>query len=296
MGADSLPGSLIGYSFPAGRGAKAQSGESLGEFDLAKSAPKKAAPRKQRPVAADADAANPDEGAGGPFPIVGIGMSAGGLEIATEFLGAMPPDSGMGFVIVQHLDPTRHSLLAELLGKQTKMPVIEIEDGMKVEPDHVYVIVPAHTLTIEDGILRLSEPLEPRGQRHPIDRFFTALAEDQKTKAIAVVLTGAGSNGTAGIQDIKQAGGMCIAQDPQTAKFDSMPSHAIASGAVDYVLAPAAMPDALIRYASHSYVDGGIDDDAPEEIAKEAGSNLGDVVTLIRARTGHDFRQYKSNT
>ena len=236
---------------------------------------------------------NPDEGEGGPFPIVGIGASAGGLEVATEFLNAMPPDSGMGFVIVQHLEPTRKSLLAELLGRQTSMPVVAIADGMKVEPNHVYVIIPAQTLLIEDGVLRLSEPAEPRGQRHPIDRFFTALATDQKTKAIAILLSGAGSNGTAGIQDIKLAGGMCIAQDPETAKFDSMPSHAIASGAVDYVLAPADMPDALIHYARHPYVDGS---EAPEGVAEESESHFGDVVTLIRARTGHDFRHYKSNT
>lgn len=244
-------------------------------------------------MAADASAVNPDEGAGGPFPIVGIGMSAGGLEIATQFLNAMPPDSGMGFVLVQHLEPSRRSMLAELLGKHTEMPVVVVEDGMKVEPDHVYVIVPAQTLLIEDGVLRLSEPAEPRGQRHPIDRFFTALAEDQKTKAIAIVLTGAGSNGTAGIQDIKLAGGMVIAQDPETAKFDSMPSHAIASGAVDYILAPAKMPEALIRYTRHPYVEG---EDAPEAIAGKSKANFGEVLALVRARTGHDFRQYKRNT
>jgi two-component system CheB/CheR fusion protein len=254
---------------------------------------KKTAPRRQRPAAADPGSANPAEGAGGAFPIVGIGMSAGGLEVATEFLNAMPPDSGMGFVIVQHLEPTRKSLLAELLDKQTRMPVREIEDGMRVEPDHVYVIVPAQTLLIENGILRLSEPAEPRGQRHPIDRFFTALAEDQKTKAIAILLSGAGSNGTAGIQDIKLSGGMCIAQEPETAKFDSMPRHAIDSGAVDYVLAPSKMPEALIRYARHPYIDG---DGAPEAIAKKAGSDFSEVLTLIRARGGHDFRQYKRST
>lgn len=220
-------------------------------------------------------------------------MSAGGLEVATEFLNAMPPDSGMGFVIVQHLEPTRKSLLAELLGKQTSMPVVEVADGMKVEPDHVYVIVPAQTLLIEDGVLRLSEPAEPRGQRHPIDRFFTALAEDQTTKSIAIVLSGAGSNGTAGIQDIKLSGGMCIAQDPETAKFDSMPRHAIDSGAVDYVLAPAAMPAAMVRYARSPYIDG---DDTPETIAEKSRSSFDDVLTLIRARAGHDFRQYKRST
>jgi len=247
------------------------------------------APSKSR---ADPRAANPDEGEGGPFPIVGIGMSAGGLEVATEFLKAMPPDSGMGFVIVQHLEPTRKSLLAELLGKHTQMPVIEVGDGMVVQANHVYVIVPAQTLLIDDGILRLSEPAEPRGRRHPIDHFFTALAKDRTTGAIAVVLSGAGSNGSAGIQDIKLSGGMCIAQAPETAKFDSMPRHAIASGAVDYVLAPADMPSVLMRYAHHPYIEG----NAAEAIANASKSTFGDVLTLIRARSGHDFRPYKRTT
>jgi two-component system, chemotaxis family, CheB/CheR fusion protein len=239
-------------------------------------------------VAADPGSANSTENDGFAFPIVAIGMSAGGLEVATEFLKAMPPNSGMGIVIVQHLEPTRKSLLAELLGKHTKMPVIEVEDGMAVQPDHVYVIIPAQTLLIEDGILRLREPAEPRGMRHPIDHFFTALAGDRKTGAIAVVLSGAGSNGSAGIQDIKLSGGMCIAQLPETAKFDSMPRHAIASGAVDYVLAPADMPTVLMRYTRHPYIEG----DATETIANASKSNFGDVLTLVRARSGHDFRQY----
>lgn len=250
------------------------------------------ASRKQRPAAADPRSANPDESDGGPFPIVALGMSAGGLEVATEFLKAMPPDSGMGFVIVQHLEPTRKSLLAELLGKHTTMPVIEVKDGMAVQANHVYVIVPAQTLLIEAGILRLSEPAEPRGLRHPIDNFFSSLAMDRKTGAIAVVLSGAGSNGSAGIQDIKLSGGMCIAQTPETAKFDSMPRHAIASGAVDYVLAPADMPAVLMRYAHHPYIEG----DATETIASASKSTFGDVLTLLRARSGYDFRQYKRTT
>ncbi|MGZ9102884.1 MAG: chemotaxis protein CheB, partial [Rhodoplanes sp.] len=248
--------------------------------------------QKQRPDAADPGSATPDEGDVGAFPIVGIGMSAGGLEVATEFLKAMPSDSGMGFVIVQHLEPTRRSLLAELLGRHTKMPVTEVEDGIEVQADHVYVIVPAQTLTIQDGILRLSEPAEPRGYRHPIDDFFTALAKDRGIRSIAVVLSGAGSNATAGIQDIKLAGGICIAQTPETAKFDSMPRHAIASGAVDYVLAPADMPAVLLRYAHHPYIEG----DAATVIASASKANFGDVLTLVRARSGHDFRQYKRAT
>ncbi|WP_413992002.1 CheR family methyltransferase [Labrys okinawensis] len=235
---------------------------------------------------------NPEESDGGLFPVVAIGMSAGGLEAATEFLKAMPPVSGMGFVIVQHLEPTRKSLLAELLAKHTDMPVIEVEDGMAVQADHVYVIVPAQTLLIEDGILRLSDPAEPRGRRHPIDHFFTALARDRKSGSIAIVLSGAGSNGSAGIQDIKLSGGMCMAQTPETARFDSMPRQAIASGAVDYVLTPADMPSVLMRYVHHPYIEGG----AVETISNASKSNFGDVLTLVRTRSGHDFRQYKRTT
>ena len=220
-------------------------------------------------------------------------MSAGGLEAATQFLNAMPPDSGAAFVIVQHLEPKRKSLLAELLARQTEMPVVDIEDGMRVEPNRVHVIIPAKTLLIADGVLKLVEPHEARAQRHPIDHFFTALAEERGAKAVAIVLTGAGSNGTAGLLDIKQGGGLGIAQDPQTAAFDSMPRHAIAAHAVDYVLPIARMPDALLAYFAHSYVK-----DAPEAIEPTKGgkASLDDVLSLIRTRSGHDFRQYKRNT
>lgn len=226
------------------------------------------------------------------LPIVGIGMSAGGLEVATAFLNATPSDSGMAFIIVQHLEPTRPSLIAELLGRETTMPVVQIEDGMKVEPNRVHVIVPAKTLTINEGVLHLRNPEEPRAQRHPIDRFFTSLANDQGEKAIAIVLSGAGSNGTAGIQDIRQSGGLCIAQDPSTARFDSMPRHAIESGAIDYVLAPDEMPEALRRYAESSYYDRS----RPDAIDGKSDSELDDVLGLLRARAGHDFRPYKKNT
>lgn len=236
------------------------------------------------------------EGVGGAFPIVGIGMSAGGLEVASAFLNAMPPDSGMGFVIVQHLDPTRESMLVELLSRETTMPVVHVEDGMKVEPNRVHVIIPAKTLLIHDGVLQLVEPDAPRGHRHPIDKFFSALAQDQKAKAIAIVLSGAGSNGSAGLADIKQAGGMCIAQDPATAKFDSMPRHAITSTFVDLVLAPEAMPEALLRYVSHSYVLAPRPEITGEESAQKSATGLDDVLALLQARAGHDFSQYKTNT
>lgn len=237
-----------------------------------------------------------EDGIGGAFPIVGIGMSAGGLEVASLFLKAMPSNSGMAFVFVQHLDPTRQSLLAELLARETQMPVIQILDGMRVEPNHVYVIVPAKTLLIEDGVLKLVAPDQPRGHRHPIDDFFSALAHDQKARAIAIVLSGAGSNGSAGVQYIKQAGGMSIAQDPGTARFDSMPRHAIASGAIDLVLAPEQMPAALLRYIEHSYVHNPRPELAEGSTKDGSGTSLLDVLTLLHGRAGHDFRQYKHNT
>lgn len=226
------------------------------------------------------------------FPIVGIGMSAGGLEVASSLLRGMPIDSGMAFVIVQHLDPTRESLLAELLSRQTKMPVIQVEDGMAVEPNCVYVIVPAKTLLIKDGIFHLVEPAERRGMRHPIDKFFTSLALDRKQKAIAIVLTGAGSNGTAGLVDIKQAGGLCMAQDPKTASFNSMPRHAIDSDVIDYVLAPEDMPAALLRYVQHSYIT----DAKPEQIEPASGNGVEDIIILLQKSGIHDFRQYKRAT
>ncbi len=223
-------------------------------------------------------------------------MSAGGLEVAIAFLNAMPADSGMGFVIVQHLDPTRQSSLADILSRETTMPVVQIEDGMRVKPNRVHIIIPAKTLLIEQGVLKLVEPEAPRGHRHPIDKFFSSLAEDQKAKSIAIILTGAGSNGTAGLADIKQAGGLCIAQDPESAKFDSMPRHAVASGSVDLVLSPEDMPKALIRYASHSYVGDARPEMKESPGADGSGPGLDDVLTLLHARAGHDFSQYKHNT
>lgn len=253
-------------------------------------------PRSDRQTTPQSQGEQAAEGVGGAFPIVGIGMSAGGLEVATTFLKSMPTDSGIGFVIVQHLDPTRESMLVELLSRETTMPVVQIEDGMVVEPNRVHVIVPAKTLLISNGVLRLVEPEAPRGHRHPIDKFFSALAQDQKAKAIAIVLSGAGSNGTAGLADIKQAGGICIAQDPATARFDSMPRHAIASTFVDLVLPPEAMPAALLRYASHSYVASPRPELEAEDAPRKSATGVDDIIALLHARAGADFSLYKPNT
>src|SRR4051812_28014665 len=162
-----------------------------------------------------------------PFPVIGIGGSAGGLEAFTQLLEAMPPDMGMAFVVVQHLPPDRESMVAEILGRRTHMPVAQVVDGMKVEVDHVYVIRPGHTLTIKNGPLHLGEPLEKPGHRRPVDDFFRSLAEEQRERAVCVIMSGMGSNGTAGSQVIKAVGGVCIAQDPESAQYPSMPRSMI---------------------------------------------------------------------
>ena len=160
-----------------------------------------------------------------PFPVVGIGGSAGGLEAFTQFFDAVPPDTGMSFVVVQHLPPDRESMIAGILAKHTSMPVAQVEDGMTVQVDHVYVIRPGRTLIIKDGKLHLGEPLDKPLHRRPVDDFFRSLAEEQRERAIAIIMSGMGSNGTTGAHIIKAVGGVCIAQDPDSAQFASMPAH-----------------------------------------------------------------------
>ena len=191
-----------------------------------------------------------------PFPVVGIGASAGGLEAFIDFIKVMRADSGLAFVFVQHLPPERESLVPEILSRHTKLPVLQVSDGMKVEPNHVYVIRPGHTLTLKDGKLHLGDPVEKRGHQRPVDDFFRSLAEEQRERAIAVVMSGMGSNGTAGAQVVKTVGGVCIAQDPESAKFPSMPRSLMEAGHADFVLRPEEIPDVLIKYSAHPYARG----------------------------------------
>src|SRR5665213_3280692 len=185
------------------------------------------------------------------FPVVGIGASAGGLEAYTQFFEAMRPDSGMAFVLIQHLPPDRESMIVEIISKRTSIPVSQVEDGIEVKPDHIYVIRPGRTLTIRDGHLHLGERLEKPGNNRPVDDFFKSLAEEQRERAIAVIMSGMGSNGTAGAQAIKALGGLCIAQDPESAQFPSMPQNLIDAGYADYILRPLDIPDVLLSYAEH---------------------------------------------
>ncbi|MGH7100781.1 MAG: chemotaxis protein CheB [Acetobacteraceae bacterium] len=250
-------------------------------------------------IASGADDAEPNfvssDGARGiqAFPVVGIGASAGGIEALRRFFEAMPPDSGCAFVVVLHLDPTRQSEMARVLASQTPMPTAEVEDGMRLQPDHVYVIAPDSDLEIVGGGLRVGKPTAPRGQRHPVDVLFASLAKDRREGAIAIVLSGTGSNGTVGLKEIMAEGGMSLVQDPETAKFDGMPRSAIAAGVADRVLAPEKMPDVLMRFVRHGYVS------APAHIAggpPGSAATLDRVLEFLRVRAGADFRSYRKST
>ncbi len=226
-----------------------------------------------------------------PFVVVGIGASAGGLEAVSSFLDAMPSDSGMAFVLVQHLPPDRESLLPEILGRHTKMPCVEVEDGMVVEGNKLYVIRPGRTLTLESGVFRLGEPVEKRGHRKPVDDFFKSLAAEQRERAICVVMSGMGTNGTMGAEEVKAVGGLCIAQDPESAKFVGMPRSLIEAGLADLVLRPGEIPEALMKYASHPYVNG-------RELPGGHGERqvFKEILSYLRMRTRHDFAGYKKPT
>jgi two-component system CheB/CheR fusion protein len=231
------------------------------------------------------------------FPVVGIGASAGGVDALQSFFSATSPSSGMAFIVIQHLSADHDSLMAEILGRCTTMPVREIEDRMPVEPNHVYVIRPGFTITLEGPELRMGEPVEKRGHRRPVDDFFRSLAREQKETAIAVVLSGTGTNGSAGAQAIKAAGGLCIAQDPDSADFPGMPLSLIHAGYADLVLKPPEMPDVLMRYVHNPYIaaDSAGRTRAIHELERHR-QDLDDVISIVRARTKHDFQPYKAPT
>jgi two-component system, chemotaxis family, CheB/CheR fusion protein len=225
--------------------------------------------------------------------IVGIGASAGGLVALEQFLGHIPQQSGMAYIVVQHLDPTQKALLPELLQRVTAMPVREAEQGMRIEPDCVYVIPPNTELSVIGDTLRLAEPAEPRGMRLPINVLFSSLSGARGERAIAVILSGMGSDGTLGLQAIKAVGGLTAAQQPETAQFDSMPRSAIAAGCADIIAPPAELPVRILAYVSR-VPDSGI---IVEEASPAAPSGtLQDIVTLLQRRTRHDFSLYKPST
>ena len=229
------------------------------------------------------------------FPIVGIGASAGGLAAFEAFFSAMPPgaDPGMAFVLVQHLAPDHKSILSELVRRYTRMQVFEVTDGMAVRPNCAYIIPPNRDMAFLNGTLQLLEPVLARGQRLPIDFFFRSLAQDQRERAIGVVLSGTGSDGTLGVRAIKGEGGMAMAQNPASTEFDGMPRSAIATGLVDFVLPPAEMPARLIAYTAHAFGR----EPRPITVPAPAGDDaLKKIFVLLRTQTGHDFSQYKPST
>lgn len=225
------------------------------------------------------------------FPIIGIGASAGGLEALEQFLGNVPENSGMAYIVVQHLDPTQKGMLPELLQRITKMEVIQAADGTNVMSNCVYVIPPNKTMSILKGVLFLFEPIEARGMRLPIDFFFRSLAQDHKELAVGVILSGMGCDGSVGIGSIKENNGIVIVQDPSTAKFDSMPRSAINLGLVDLIAAPQEIYLKLSAFLKHVPT---IKLDA--HVGKNSKSELEKIIILLRTHTGNDFSLYKKNT
>ncbi len=228
------------------------------------------------------------------FPIVALGASAGGLEALEQFFRHVPTESGMAFVVIQHLDPDHTGMLPELLQRATAMPVAQAKNRMKVKPGCVYVIPPNRDLSILHGSLYLLEPMAPRGLRLPIDFFFRALADDRHEGAVGVILSGMGSDGALGLRAIKEQGGLVLAQDPASAKFDGMPRSAVNTGLVDVVAPAPALPQRLADCLRH--IPSVHATPPPEGETADQKSGLDKVCILLRARTGHDFSLYKKNT
>ncbi len=227
------------------------------------------------------------------IPVVGIGSSAGGLEALGKMFSNMPPDSGVAFVLIQHLDPSHKSSMAELLKRYTKMEVLEIEDGMHIEPNKLYITPPNKNIGIINNVLHLAVPKEPHGLRRPIDFFLQSLADAVEDYAIGVILSGFGSDGTIGIRAIKSMNGMVMAQEPDSAVSGSMPTSAIDTNLVDYIAPPKKLPEYLISYVNR------MGEKPSERIIKkdkEAFSSIQKILIMIRNRTGHDFSLYKEST
>ncbi|MGA2717006.1 MAG: chemotaxis protein CheB, partial [Bryobacteraceae bacterium] len=232
---------------------------------------------------------------GGTFPIVGVGASAGGLEALTELLTALPLDTGMAFVLVQHLEAEHESMLTELLSKVTQMPVIEVRQGTRVESNHVYVIRANTDLSLAGGVLRTSSRKAAAGRHLPIDHFFRTLAEAQGHLAVGIVLSGTASDGTLGLKAIKAAGGITFAQEPKSAKFDGMPKSALLAGCVDFVLTPERIARELSQITFHSHAGlAHLEKEYPLVAAWD--EDWMRIFKLLREASGVDFTFYKKST
>lgn len=228
------------------------------------------------------------------FPVVGVGASAGGLEAFTHLLRALPENPGMAFVLVPHLDPTHESAMTELLSRATRMPVFQVQDGIRLRPNQVYVIPPGQDMTISDGVLRLARR-ERAGLHMPIDTFFRSLAADLRSNAIGVILSGTASDGTLGVAAIKDEGGITLAQDSKSAKYDGMPNSAVASGCIDLVLPPERIAEEISRIRHHPYVtDPQLDKGKPS--APDRQVLISRIFRLLKQVCRVDFSDYKPAT
>jgi two-component system, chemotaxis family, CheB/CheR fusion protein len=228
------------------------------------------------------------------FPVVGLGASAGGLDAFRRLLAALPAGTGMAFILIQHLDPTHASMMVDLLAGHTPLKVQQAADGMPLEREHIYLIPPGAYLSIRGGALRLSEPRERHGARLPFDFFLRSLAEELGERAICVILSGTGGDGSLGLKAVKEKGGLVIAQDPDEAEYDGMPRSAIMTGAVDLVLPVAKLPETIAKYGRQLVLNGkrrkglALDDHPPDRLAE--------IIDLLRSKTAHDFALYKPGT
>ncbi|KAA5603959.1 PAS domain-containing protein [Roseospira marina] len=226
-----------------------------------------------------------------PMPLlVGVGASAGGLKAFQTLLEVLPPDTGMTFVFIQHLDPEHPSMMTDLLSRRTTMTVREIGDGMVPERDHVYMIPPGEHVILKDGALRLIQPRERRGERMAIDTFFRSLAEERSEDAAAIVLSGTGTDGSLGLREIKERGGLCLVQAPATADYDGMPTSAIRTGVVDNALDIADMPATLLAFERR------VRERASSEEAAPSQNAFNRLVSVLAHQSGMDFRFYKTST
>jgi two-component system, chemotaxis family, CheB/CheR fusion protein len=245
--------------------------------------------RKQDQIDPEKGGESSKSGEGKIVSVVGIGASAGGLEAFSELLKNLPVETGMAFILVQHLDPHHSSQLVPILSRETSLPIKEVTDGELLQPNRIYIMPPNREITLEKSALHLWPRSETRGKHMPIDRFFVSVAEELGSLAIGVVLSGTASDGTRGLNAIKEKGGITIAQDERSARYSSMPSSAISSGNVDLVLTPRGIAQELARVAGHPYVK--------EQIVPRPSKDGKDkILALLLTATGVDFAQYRHTT
>src|SRR5579862_5062618 len=225
------------------------------------------------------------------FPVVGLGASAGGLDACRKLFDGLPANAGMAFILIQHLDPTHASMMVDLLASHTRNKVQQAAEGMPLAGGNVYIIPPGTYLSIQGGVLHLSEPRERHGARLPFDFFLRSLAVARGSRAICVILSGTGSDGSLGLEAIKEKGGLVIVQSPDDAAFDGMPRSAIKTGLADFVVPVAKIPEILARYGKPAGAP------VPTAAADDATPGwLGPIIDLLRTRTAHDFARYKTGT